>query len=347
MAKNAVADWDSTAANNTDVGGINIQGTAAVMNMDNGMREIMAQIKNTVIGRSDFKSDSYALFHFGNRDQDNSGDPTVLVARNINDDDTGNAHGFSDSSNVSRSGTIGYNSYDATINITGTNDFDHYAAFQSTLKYGSSGTMSDYYGLVHIPIISAGKVEKSYGVEVWDATGAGTLETQYGFRVKELTKGTVANWAVYTEGLTQSYFGGKVLLGIGQIGFPASATASSDPNTLDDYEEGTWTPTVTANTGTLTSVTNKSARYTKIGNRVFVDIKFTVATNGTGGGWLAVDLPFTNGSVDSSFSAITTAGLVMWAGVTAATDEVLILKYDGSYPGADGAQFIISGSYAV
>lgn len=30
----------------------------------------------------------------------------------------------------------------------------------------------------------------------------------------------------------------------GQIVFPATQNASSNANTLDDYEEGTWTPTV-------------------------------------------------------------------------------------------------------
>lgn len=44
MAKNAVTDWDTTAANNTDVGGINIQGTAPVSNMDDALRTIMSQI---------------------------------------------------------------------------------------------------------------------------------------------------------------------------------------------------------------------------------------------------------------------------------------------------------------
>jgi hypothetical protein len=44
MAKNAVTDWDTTAANNTDVGGVNIQGTAPVSNMDDALRTIMAQI---------------------------------------------------------------------------------------------------------------------------------------------------------------------------------------------------------------------------------------------------------------------------------------------------------------
>lgn len=44
MAKNSVADWDTTAANNTDVGGISIAGTAPPSNIDDGIREIMAQI---------------------------------------------------------------------------------------------------------------------------------------------------------------------------------------------------------------------------------------------------------------------------------------------------------------
>lgn len=44
MAKNAVTDWSTTAANNTDVGGINIQGSAPVSNFDNALREVMAQV---------------------------------------------------------------------------------------------------------------------------------------------------------------------------------------------------------------------------------------------------------------------------------------------------------------
>jgi hypothetical protein len=44
MAKNAVTDWSTTAASNTDVGGINIQGTAPISNFDDAIREIMKQI---------------------------------------------------------------------------------------------------------------------------------------------------------------------------------------------------------------------------------------------------------------------------------------------------------------
>lgn len=48
MAKNNVSEWDPIAANNTDVGGTGIQGTNAVSNFDNALREIMAQIRSGV-----------------------------------------------------------------------------------------------------------------------------------------------------------------------------------------------------------------------------------------------------------------------------------------------------------
>ena len=44
MAKNSVSDWDTTANNNTDVGGINIAENCPAANVNNAMREIMAQV---------------------------------------------------------------------------------------------------------------------------------------------------------------------------------------------------------------------------------------------------------------------------------------------------------------
>ena len=79
------------------------------------------------------------------------------------------------------------------------------------------------------------------------------------------------------------------------ITFPATQSASSNANTLDDYEEGTFTPvlegTTTAGTGTYT---NQTGWYTKIGDRVF--IQFTLrwtAHTGTGNMKVA-GLPFTS-----------------------------------------------------
>jgi len=50
MSKDKVSEWSSTAANNTDVGGINIAEGMAPSGVNNAMREIMAQIKDMQAG---------------------------------------------------------------------------------------------------------------------------------------------------------------------------------------------------------------------------------------------------------------------------------------------------------
>lgn len=50
------------------------------------------------------------------------------------------------------------------------------------------------------------------------------------------------------------------------IKFPATQSASSDANTLDDYEEGTWTPTL--NSFTTTGTLTLTGTYTKVGRLV-------------------------------------------------------------------------------
>lgn len=85
------------------------------------------------------------------------------------------------------------------------------------------------------------------------------------------------------------------------ISFPATASASSDANTLDDYEEGTWTPTYTTDGTNFTSVTytQTSGSYTKIGNTVFfIGILRTnaITVGSASGNVLIGGLPFTVGS---------------------------------------------------
>jgi hypothetical protein len=58
----------------------------------------------------------------------------------------------------------------------------------------------------------------------------------------------------------------------GQIKFPATQNASSDANTLDDYEEGTWTCNLVGSTGTAGAYAlgGSYGQYTKVGNKVTV-----------------------------------------------------------------------------
>jgi hypothetical protein len=54
------------------------------------------------------------------------------------------------------------------------------------------------------------------------------------------------------------------------ITFPATQSASADANTLDDYEEGTFTGTIWAGSTQGTNTTSSSFRYTKIGRLVYI-----------------------------------------------------------------------------
>jgi hypothetical protein len=75
------------------------------------------------------------------------------------------------------------------------------------------------------------------------------------------------------------------------IAFPATQSASTDANTLDDYEEGTYTPTLTADTGTYTYTSTGS--YTKIGRTVYFAAQ-AVVTGGSGTGNAYIGVPFTS-----------------------------------------------------
>ena len=79
------------------------------------------------------------------------------------------------------------------------------------------------------------------------------------------------------------------------ITFPATQSASTDANTLDDYEEGTWTPSLSFETGQVGSFTytTQSGKYTKIGNIVRVSINISCTGKPSAGSVLRVDLPFT------------------------------------------------------
>lgn len=129
----------------------------------------------------------------------NSVDPQLTISRNINSG-SGNAHCFSDSSNFARSGGVSYNSFDARITTSGSNNFDHYVGFQSLPAFGSSGVTANLYGLFHGASINAGTVTNLYGAWVDDATGAGAVSNQHGFHVALLNKGSLSNYGFYDDG---------------------------------------------------------------------------------------------------------------------------------------------------
>ena len=78
----------------------------------------------------------------------------------------------------------------------------------------------------------------------------------------------------------------------GQIKFPATQNASSNANTLDDYEEGTWTPTDGSGAGRTFS--NIGSSYVKIGRQVTVNAFFTVDISASAAAFAVNGLPFSS-----------------------------------------------------
>jgi hypothetical protein len=105
-------------------------------------------------------------------------------------------------------------------------------------------------------------------------------------------------------GVASANANGGVLQLKSGITFPATQVASSDANTLDDYEEGTFTPTIigtsTAGTGTYSV---QSGTYTKVGRLVSCQI-FLDWTAHTGTGDMRISgLPFQVSSASNYFAA--------------------------------------------
>jgi hypothetical protein len=79
------------------------------------------------------------------------------------------------------------------------------------------------------------------------------------------------------------------------VAFPATQVASANANTLDDYEEGTWTPNQGSGL-TLVGTFTSSGIYTKIGRIVTVQgyVGGTTTASVPGAGILCTNLPFTS-----------------------------------------------------
>jgi hypothetical protein len=151
--------------------------------------------------------------------------------------------------------------------------------------------------------------------QVWlDADGANLSGGDYFFIQKNGNSGTVefnqysnAAMVFLTNGTERARFNSTGALvfaggtttanGIG-VTFPATQSASSDANTLDDYEEGTWSPTPAGNVN-LTSVVSVSARYTKVGRLVTLSgyVTGTVTTPNIDTYFVLPSMPFANATI--------------------------------------------------
>lgn len=119
------------------------------------------------------------------------------------------------------------------------------------------------------------------------------------------------------------------------IKFPSNQSSSNNPNTLDDYEEGTWTPSFTGSSTTNFTYSTNTATYTKIGNTVYIKGILGVSLTGSSAGTLTIGtLPFTS---DTPLMSVFTGDMYNFsAGITGSinctlgsTTSLVLYKYVG------------------
>jgi hypothetical protein len=106
--------------------------------------------------------------------------------------------------------------------------------------------------------------------------------------------------------VTSANANGGVLQLNGGITFPATQVAASNGNTLDDYEEGAFTPTLSFGGNSVgITYTSQKGQYIKIGRNVFINFYMFLANKGSSTGAAGITgFPFgtgTNGGLPIDF----------------------------------------------
>jgi hypothetical protein len=146
------------------------------------------------------------------------------------------------------------------------------------------------------------------------------------------------------------------------VGSRFGNNANTNSNTLDWYQEGTWTAGITFGGGsTGLTYANRAATYTRIGNRVYFDCYIQLSSKGSStGAALITGLPFNQTTYPASafsisFGALNASiGAQHLVGVTASATTISVKKQssgatvdmtDGDF--TDTTFLSISGTYLV
>ena len=151
------------------------------------------------------------------------------------------------------------------------------------------------------------------------STSAGLVSTADTSGVLQLqTAGTTALSISATQATTLA---GSLTFSAADAGITFNKTGALVNSTLNDYETGSWTPSL----GGTTTYSGQVGTYTKIGNLVIASFAITVNVIGTGSTSQISGLPFT-----ASGSSTLTGSIGYWTGFSSSTTGVFIRVDGGS-----------------
>lgn len=341
MAKTAFSQWDTVAANNTDINNIPLSDSMVADELDDAIRELMAQLASAAL------ITATATLTVTSTDAGATAGPVVDLYRNSatpaasdilgkvlfnGEDAAGNTQEYAsieavivDTTSTSEDGQL-----DFYVTKAGART-KFVAIAASAIAFAGADTYSFTSGVSNAvtvnwsddgagigPVLALGRVSASPaasdvlgGVDFYgrDSGGNSTVYARDFASIVDTTNGSedgarslqvsVAGTLTTFMHLARNAAGtadaAAVGLPLGQLSFPATQNASSDANTLDDYEEGSTAISqgsgITSGSGSITTASGTRA-YTKTGRSVTVNWLFTISNVGTAGTSIVLTLPF-------------------------------------------------------
>jgi len=184
-----------------------------------------------------------------------------------------------------------------------------------------------------------------YGIDIRNSNSNVILSTGDGIPV------------IHVDSLgNQKVISGNLVIGTSGKGIDFSATPGTGTSELlDDYEEGTWTPTL----GGTATYSSRTATYTKIGRVVHVYCDMTVNTIGTGSTSTVSGLPYNPAGFGGAlsvgfFTSLATSVINIQLRLNAASSDITVQSEITSYTASgsnaifqNGTRFTFSGTYNV
>ena len=199
-----------------------------------------------------------------------SADQNYILGYNYNSDTFAIVKGTgvtgTDGLHIDSSGNVAIGASSITRAYSGYNQVNINGSNGATLQFQKSGTT--YGNIVNDSnaMYLQNSTAMAFGV---GGTGTGTE------RLRIDSSGNVELKTTNADLILPS--GGGISFQNHSVSSATGASSTTSANVLDDYEEGTWTPTLLAFSQTGTSTT--SGKYTKIGRMVYFSL--TVSTTGT------------------------------------------------------------------
>ena len=190
-------------------------------------------------------------------------------------------------------GTTSLNAANGCLTLQRTNDQPYLSFFRNDTSINPTNSLGDIYYYGNDTTSSAITPLAAIRVLATDTHAAGDNPTDIVFQTTPDGSATIAEAGRITQSGAYVLKGGNTSPSGTGITFPATQSASSDANTLDDYEEGTFTPLVSDGTNTASLGTSY---YVKVGQLVHINVPaYSVSVSAlTAGSALSITgLPFT------------------------------------------------------